>query len=55
MSKTRKKYQEKEERRHPDSPDGLVVAASKNRAFAERFVGMSRLALIKAGVKHGRR
>ncbi|MEM5589213.1 hypothetical protein AAHB58_14395 [Enterobacter hormaechei] len=29
MSKTRKKYQEKEERRHPDSPDGLVVAASK--------------------------
>lgn len=55
MSKTRKKYQEKEERRHPDSPDGLVVAASKNRAFAERFVGMARLALIQAGVKHGRR
>lgn len=51
MSKTRKKYQEKEERRHPDSPDGLVVAASKNRAFAER----ARLALIQAGVKHGRR
>ncbi|MGT2564620.1 hypothetical protein [Enterobacter kobei] len=25
MSKTRKKYQEKEERRHPDSPDGLVT------------------------------
>ena len=47
MSKTRKKYQEKEERRHPDSPDGLVVAASKNRAFAERFVG-------KTGTDSGR-
>lgn len=27
----RKKYQEKEDIRHPDSPDGLVVAASKIR------------------------
>lgn len=55
MTKARKKYQEKEERRHPDSPDGLIVAASKNRSFAERFVGMARLALISAGVKNGRR
>ena len=51
----RKKYQENEERRHPDSPDGLVVAASKNKAFAERFVGVVRLALATSGVKHGRR
>ena len=41
----RKKYQENEERRLQDSPDGLVVAASKNRAFAERLVGVIRLAL----------
>ncbi|HEI8797976.1 MULTISPECIES: hypothetical protein [Citrobacter] len=45
----RKKYQENEERRLQDSPDGLVVAASKNRAFAER------LALATSGVKNGRR
>ncbi|EOT7489908.1 hypothetical protein ACNSMP_000413 [Enterobacter hormaechei] len=55
MSKTRKKYQEKEERRHPDSPDGLVVAASKNQAFAERLVGVIKIAMAKSGVKHGRR
>ncbi len=53
MPKRRKKYQEKEEIRHPDSPEGLVVAAANNRAFAERLVGVYRLA--KAGVKHGRR
>lgn len=51
----RRKYQEKEERRHPAEPEGLIVTASKNRAFAERFVGMARLALIAAGVKNGRR
>lgn len=38
MTKRRKKYQEKEEIRHPDSPEGLVVAAANNRAFAERLV-----------------
>lgn len=53
MTKRRKKYQEKEEIRHPDSHEGLVVAAANNRAFAERLVGVYRLA--KAGVKHGRR
>lgn len=53
MPKRRKKYQEKEEIRHPDSPEGLVVAAANNKVFAERFVGVYRLA--KAGVKHGRR
>lgn len=37
MTKRRKKYQEKEEIRHPDSPEGLVVAAANNRAFAERL------------------
>ncbi|MCM4519478.1 hypothetical protein MMN77_25160 [Escherichia coli] len=47
MTKRRKKYQEKEEIRHPDSPEGLVVAAANNRAFAERLVGVYRLA--KAG------
>ncbi|EPC6770445.1 hypothetical protein ACRZ9G_003721 [Escherichia coli O80:H19] len=51
MTKRRKKYQEKEEIRHPDSPEGLVVAAANNRAFAERRV----YRLAKAGVKHGRR
>ncbi|HGU0421923.1 hypothetical protein [Escherichia coli] len=40
MTKRRKKYQEKEEIRHPDSPEGLVVAAANNRAFAERLVGV---------------
>ncbi|EFT5152793.1 hypothetical protein O3L50_002590 [Salmonella enterica] len=53
MPKRRKKYQEKEEIRHHDSPEGLVVAAANNKVFAERFVGVYRLA--KAGVRHGRR
>lgn len=51
----RKKYQENEERHLQDSPGGLVVAASKNRAFAERLVGVIRLALATSGVKNGRR
>ena len=51
----RKKYQENEERRLQDSPDGLVGAASKNRAFAERLDGVIRLALATSGVKNGRR
>lgn len=55
MTKARRKYQEKEERRHPAEPEGLVVTASKNRAFAERLIGVIRLALITSGVKHGRR
>lgn len=49
----RKKCQDKEEIRHPDSPEGLVVIAANNRAFAERLIGVYRLA--KAGVKNGRR
>lgn len=53
MSKLRKSNRE-EERRYPDSPDGLVVVASNNRAFEERLIGVYRLA--KAGVKNdGRR
>lgn len=55
MAKRRRKHQEIEERRHPDSPDGLVAAASRNRSFAERFVGTARLALITAGLKNERR
>lgn len=27
-----------EEKAHPDNPDGLLVAASKNKRFAHRFV-----------------
>ncbi len=46
-------YQEKEERRHPDSPDGLVVAAANNKPFAERLIGCYRLA--KAGAKKDER
>jgi len=49
----RKKFQEKEERRYPDSPDGLVVAAANNKPFAERLIGVYRLA--KAGVKKDER
>ncbi|EMH9026293.1 MULTISPECIES: hypothetical protein [Proteus] len=30
--------QNQEERVHPDSPDGLLVAAAKNRNFGKRFV-----------------
>lgn len=53
MTRRRRFYQE-EERRHPDSPDGLVVAAANSKPFAERLVGVYRLA--KAGVKKdGRR
>jgi len=51
----RKKYQENEERNHPENPEGLVATASKNRSFAERLVGVIRLALVTSGVKHGRR
>jgi len=53
--KNRKKKAPIEERVHPDSPDGLVVAASKNRAFAERLIGVIRLAIVASGGKHGRR
>lgn len=30
--------QNQEERVHPDSPDGLLVAAANNRNFGKRFV-----------------
>jgi len=49
----RRIFKAQEERRHQDSPDGLVVAAANNKAFAERLIGVYRLA--KAGVKNGRR
>lgn len=49
----RRIFKAQEERRHPDSPDGLVVAAANNKAFAERLIGVFRLA--KAGVKNGSR
>ncbi len=55
MARKCKKHQEKEERRHPDSPEGLVVTASHNRAFAERLIGVIRLAIASSGGKHGRR
>jgi len=53
MAKRRKKYQENEEIRRPESPEGLVNTAASNKAFAERLIGVYRLA--KAGVKNGRR
>lgn len=48
MKKNRYARQE-EERQHPDSPDGLVYVAACNKPFAERIIGVFRLA--KAGVK----
>lgn len=51
----RRKINQEDERRHPDSPDGIVVAAEKNRSFAERFVGTVRLRLLEARAKHGGR
>lgn len=45
----RRNFKQEEERAHPDSPDGLVVAAVNNKPFAERLIGVFRLA--KAGVK----
>lgn len=54
MAKNRRIYKTEEERRHPDSPDGLVYTAACNKPFAERLIGVFRLA--KAGVKKdGRR
>lgn len=54
MAKNRRIYKTEEERRHPDSPEGIVVAAASNRSFAARFIGEYRIAL--AGVKkNGRR
>ncbi|WJM80527.1 hypothetical protein [Pectobacterium brasiliense] len=47
--KKRRFFKQEEERAHPDSPDGLVVAAVNNKPFAERLIGVFRLA--KAGVK----
>ncbi|HGJ5889985.1 MAG TPA: hypothetical protein ACHBZA_01120 [Arsenophonus apicola] len=39
-----------EEKAHPDSPDGLLVTASKNKLFAHRFVAEFRKS---QGVKNG--
>ncbi|WP_192900927.1 hypothetical protein [Photorhabdus luminescens] len=52
MPKRRKTNQD-EERCYPDSPDGLLVTASKNRAFAARFIGEYRL--VKQEVGGGKR
>ncbi len=46
----KKRMIHEEERHLPDSPDGLVIAAANNKPFAERLIGVFRLA--KAGVKH---
>lgn len=55
MAKSRMKHQENEERRHQGAPEGLVVTASKNKAFAERLIGVIRLAMATSGVNRGRR
>lgn len=47
--KNKRNYKQEEERQHPDSPDGLVYVAACNKPFAERIIGVFRLA--KAGVK----
>ncbi|MEQ9888867.1 hypothetical protein ABRP55_20300 [Pectobacterium zantedeschiae] len=49
MARKRRFFKREEERTHPDSPDGLVVAAVNNKPFAERLIGVFRLA--KSGVK----
>jgi len=45
----RRAYKQYEERRHPDSPDGLVVAAAKNPEFGKKFA--EEFKQIKARVK----
>lgn len=45
----RRNIKREEERRYPDSPDPILMAAANNKPFAERFIGVFRLA--KAGVK----
>lgn len=49
MARKRRFFKQEEERLRPDSPDGLVVAAVNNKPFAERLIGVFRMA--KAGVK----
>lgn len=53
MARKRRNFKQEEERRHPDSPDGIEVVAASNRAFAERITGIIRLRL--AEVKNGKR
>ncbi|MDE1492936.1 hypothetical protein [Xenorhabdus bovienii] len=50
MAKKRQKINKYEEEKvHPDSPDGLLVAAANNRAFAARFIGEYRLVKQEVG------
>ncbi|QZN94134.1 hypothetical protein [Symbiopectobacterium purcellii] len=44
MARNSRNFKQKEERVHPDPPDGLVVAAVNNRPFAERLIDVFRLA-----------
>jgi hypothetical protein len=53
MARKRRNYKQEEERQHPDSPDGLVYTAACNKPFAERLIGVFRLA--KTGVKKDER
>ncbi|MEX2986848.1 hypothetical protein [Serratia fonticola] len=53
MARKRRNFKQEEERRHPDCPDELVYLAANNKPFAERFIGVFRLA--KAGVKKDER
>ncbi|MBL3522838.1 hypothetical protein IM876_09195 [Serratia plymuthica] len=53
MARKRRNYKQEEERQYPDSPDGLVYVAACNKPFAERIIGVFRLA--KAGVKKDER
>lgn len=49
MAQKRRNINQQEGRKHPDSPDGLVFTAANNKAFAERLIGVFRLA--KSGVR----
>ncbi|MGL9721652.1 hypothetical protein [Symbiopectobacterium sp.] len=49
MARNSRNFKQEEEMAHPDSPDGLVVAAVNNKLFAEQLIGVFRL--LKAGVK----
>ncbi|QZN96412.1 hypothetical protein [Symbiopectobacterium purcellii] len=44
MARNSQNLKQEEERTHPDSPDGLVVAAVNNRPFAKRLIDVFRLA-----------
>ncbi len=53
MSRNDRYFKEKDDKPQPESPEGLVYTAAKNRSFAEKLVGIIRTRLKEAN--HGRR